>query len=661
MGELIFLIVLVFVLAILVSLVVLPIIALVVSIRSRNKLTKQISSLKGGELSSAGIDEDRILEILQQLTTRVARLEVALGTRPHPGAIPQEEAPPPPELIPDQEPVTETERALPPIIPAQPKPTPGPPPSTARPGFNAQQLESVIGRRWVGWAAIALILFAAAFFLKYAFENRWIGELGRVSIGVAAGVTMTVLGFRYHLRGWRVFSQILTAGGVVLLYLSAYAAFGYYHLVPQKAAFIFLVIIVAEAAGLALLYNAAAIAIMALIGGFLAPLLLHTDQDQYWSLFGYIIALDLGALALLKHWRGLSSLAFVGTHLLFWIWYNERYHPEKLDAVMLFHIAVFLMFLLAHVARQLVRRSPITFENLGLLLSNPFVFFATSYHLLNPYYHDWMGVFAIGMALVYAASAKILLDRAAGGRNELLALIGVALTFVTIAIPIQLKSNWITIAWAVEALVMLWAGLETRTRRLQGLAGILFVLAIGKLVLWDTPYGLRADFTPVFNRYFLSSLAVTGCFFAAAWLFQRLGESEGVFAPKLKLLAALIGVVTLWWIMSVETHSYFTARAATLKLADDISRERWLGQMALSVLWSVYAAVLATIGFVKRAPAVRWAALTLFAITIIKAMLVDIAYLEQIYRIIVFFVLGILLLLVAWGYHRAFYAREPAK
>ena len=56
--------------------------------------------------------------------------------------------------------------------------------------------------------------------------------------------------------------------------------------------------------------NAPAIAIMALIGGFLSPILLRSDRDQYRSLFGYIAALDLGALALLKHWPGLGSLAF---------------------------------------------------------------------------------------------------------------------------------------------------------------------------------------------------------------------------------------------------------------------------------------------------------------------------------------------------------------
>ena len=130
---------------------------------------------------------------------------------------------------------------------------PTPPPSPPSSSLSAYDLESLIGRRWIGWIAVLLILFATAFFLKYAFDNRWIGEVGRVAIGIAAGVVMTSLGFKYFQRRWRIFSQILTGGGVVLLYLSTYAAFGYYHLVPQKAAFVFMAILIAEAAALALL------------------------------------------------------------------------------------------------------------------------------------------------------------------------------------------------------------------------------------------------------------------------------------------------------------------------------------------------------------------------------------------------------------------------
>jgi uncharacterized membrane protein len=126
----------------------------------------------------------------------------------------------------------------------------------------------------------------------------------------------------------------------------------------------------------------------------------------------------------------------------------------------------------------------------------------------------------------------------------------------------------------------------------------------------------------------------------------------------LKYVFLLSAVVALWLVFSIETFTFFQGRALAQRLAEDTRHQRWLGQMALSVVWAVYAAVLAAIGFLRRSSVTRWAALALFALTIVKAMFVDIAELQQLYRIIVFFVLGILLLLVAWGYHKAFHARE---
>jgi uncharacterized membrane protein len=607
MDELIVLIVVLLVIAVLVTATALPIVALVVSLNTRK---------------------------------RIARLETLLG-RIEPGpAVP---AAPPPSQQPPPAPTPEP---------------PQPPRLVTQPAIRADQIESIIGRRWVGWAAISLILFATAFFLKYAFDNRWIGELGRVSIGIIFGIGMCVAGFRYRKRGWRVFSQILTAGGIVLLYLSNYAAFGYYHLVGQKTAFVFLVILIAEAAALALTYNAPAIAIMALLGGFLNPLLLHSDRDQYRSFFAYLVVLDVGALALLKHWRGLSSVAYFGTQLLFWIWYNENYHPQKRAAVLVFQTAVFLIFLLAHLGRDLIRREPATIEDALLLVVNPFVFFATAYQLLNPTHHDWMGVFAIGMALLYAGAAKVLITRSTSNRREILLLIAIALTFVTIAIPIQLRSNWITLAWAVEGLAILWAALEVRSLRLRAHAFVLFGLAFFKLVLWDTPYGFRPKFIPVFNRYFLTSLAVIACFAGAAYLYQRAVEKKLVRSQAPRLILGLLAAIALWFLISIETHTFFIGRALAERIPQNADHQRWLGQMALSVVWAMYAGTLAALGFIRRAAAFRWASLVLFAFTIVKAMLVDIARLQQLYRIIVLAVLGVLLLLVAWAYHKTFHSRE---
>jgi uncharacterized membrane protein len=608
MNDLIPLLSVLLVLALIVCAVVLPIAAIILSLNTRKKL-----------------DEKDV--VLRQLSARVEYFQRQLSNVS------------PSTIAPEQQPAIEP----PPLVQSQ---TTTSPVASSR----AADLESLIGRRWIGWVAILLILFATGFFLKYAFDNRWIGEVGRVAIGIMAGVFMTLSGFRYFRRGWKVFSQILTSGGVALLYLSTYAAFGYYQLIPQAAAFAFLALLIAEAAALALLYEAPAIATMALIGGFITPLLLHSDQDQHRSLFSYIIALDLGALALLKHWRGLRTIAFLGSHFLFWLWYLEHFRTERLLSVWLFQFALFVIFLVAHLIARLLRRiDSVSSEDLWLLVVNPFVFFLTTYHLLNSVYHNWMGVFAIAMALLYAGVAKTLWDRVARKQGETLALIGVAVTFITIAIPIQLQANWITIAWAVEALMMVWAGTQTRLSRFRVGAGLLFTLSLIRLILWDTPYANRGEFIPIFNRYFLSSLLVIGCLLAAALVHRKLDQHTTRF--RMALLLAV--VVSFWLVCSIETHTFFTARAWAEQIAENARHQRWLGQMALSVVWALYAAALAAIGFIKRSSATRWASLSLFALTVVKAMLVDIAELQQIYRIIVFFVLGVLLLLVAWAYHKA--------
>ena len=654
MDDFFIVIYLLLILLVLIGIFGLPIAAFVITLLTKRKLNQRLAKLEA--LHGISPEQKTLTQQVEQLNLRIRQLEERLAS----GVVtPPPITGPPPDTEQAPQPVT------PPVLVPSSVPTPvtTTPPAATPPAATrtANDIESMIGRRWVGWAAVSLILFATAFFLKYAFENRWIGEVGRVTIGIAGGVLMTSLGFRYFKRGWRIFAQMLTGGGVGLLYLSAYAAFGYYHLVPQKAAFVFLAILIAEAAALAVLYEAPAIAIMALVGGFLTPLLLHSDRDHHLALFGYLIAIDIGALAVLKRWRGLRTIAFLGTHILFWLWYDEHYHEQRLVPVLLFQTGVFLIFLVAYLVARLLRKvESTTIEDLWLLGVNPFVFFLTAHQLLNPSYHDWMGVFAIVMALLYAGVAKLLLDRATLRRAESLTLIGVALTFVTIAIPIQLRSNWITIAWAIEGLMMLWTGIETSSKRLRITACTLFGLALIKLLIWDSPYGNRGAFIPVFNRYFLSSLFVIGCLFGAAGVYQRLGKRKNISVNGVTLTFVLAAVVAFWLVSSVETHTFFIARALAQRLPEDFRHQRWLGQMALSVVWASYAAVLAAIGFLRRSSATRWAALSLFALTIIKAMFVDIAQLQQLYRIIVFFVLGVLLLLVAWGYHKAYQARESS-
>src|SRR5205085_5680293 len=116
-----------------------------------------------------------------------------------------------------------------------------------------------------------------------------------------------------HHRGGRLFGQMLTSAGVVLLYLATFASFGYYHLLPQDQAVLFLIGLILETAALAVLYEAPAIAVMAVVGGLLTPVLLHSERDQYVNLFTYLALLNAGVvgLALFRHWPVVGTLALL--------------------------------------------------------------------------------------------------------------------------------------------------------------------------------------------------------------------------------------------------------------------------------------------------------------------------------------------------------------
>ena len=598
--------------------VVLPIVAIVRTGRIRNL-----------ELRLAGVEAALRRVMLEKAPAAVAP---AVESARSPEPVPVSPPPPPPAApaIPE--------------LPEVPRPT--------------EHLEAVIGQKWIGWVAVVLIFCAVGFFLKYAFENRWIGELGRVALGVVVGLVFARSGLERYRKGWRYLSQVLTGGGITILYLSVYGAFGYYHLVDQRAAFIFLAILVAEAHLLALSYDARSIALMALAGGFLAPLLLSTGRDSYAVLFTYIVVLNLGMLlaVMARRWHWIGSLAYIATQLLFWGWYGEHYHPDKRTAALLFQAAIFVLFMLADLAPRL-RRSVTGWEEWIRLAVNPFVFYATCYFLLDDDHHEWMAPLALALAIVYAALARAELSLRPPDRRMLLVTVGTALTFVTLAIPVQLESNWITIAWALEAAALIWASFEAAAPPLRVLSAIVFLMALIRYVFQDTPWEYRGTFTPVLNRYFLGTLALTACFAAATYLYRRMGSGDAA-ALRAGLMLGLLGAGVLWLGSSVEAYSYFSSqadavqRSAAPDAAAQVSGLRWSGQLALSVLWSVFAGAITAVGFRLQLRALRVAGLVLFGITLVKVVFLDISELQQFYRILALLALGLVLMAVAWAYQR---------
>ncbi len=249
--------------------------------------------------------------------------------RPAVPAAPQAVAPPPPEPAAPPAPVVpprtppgwpEPSRPQPPEMPRR-EPPARPAPATA--AWDASRLESVLGANWLSKVGVIALAVAAAFFLKYAFESGWISPKARVAIGGAAAVALWAIG-QWLIRRptYRRYAQVLMSGGVIILFLSVYAAYNYYRLIGYLPAFVALAIAAVAASALAARENAEGVALLCLAGAFLTPVLLHQEgvgRGDLARLYAYLAALDVWSLALVRYrnWRSLVALSFAATWLIF--------------------------------------------------------------------------------------------------------------------------------------------------------------------------------------------------------------------------------------------------------------------------------------------------------------------------------------------------------
>src|SRR6185369_2022168 len=157
----------------------------------------------------------------------------------------------------------------------------------------------------------------------------------------------------------RAFALSLQGGAIGVLILTIFGAFRLYNLLPAGLAFALLVLVVAGAGMLAVLQDAMALAVLAIVGGFLAPILTSTGQGSHVMLFSYYAVLNAAifVIAWLKPWRALNLLGFAFTFAIGTAWGVTKYQPEFFATTEPFLVLFFAFYLLVPVAYAL-RQAP---------------------------------------------------------------------------------------------------------------------------------------------------------------------------------------------------------------------------------------------------------------------------------------------------------------
>lgn len=651
---------------------------------------------------------------------------------------------------------------------AAPPPAPAPAPRL--------DLEQRIGARWTTWVGVVAILFAASFFVKWSIENDLIGPRARLGLGLSSGITLLAAGLSLHRRrDVPYLSEGLSGLGLGLCYLSLYAGYAYYALLPAGAAFGLMFIVTVLGTGVAVVSERQMTAVLALLGGLLTPVLLAQEDPNERVLLGYLLVLDLLVLAIasFRTWTALNRLAWAGTVLLLAPTFLRDSDAPYPVARLVLLSALFLLFLLTPLAREWGQRGRIDEVDLLIVAGTAAGYFWAVYVTLDNWWPLLEAPAAMALAILYTVLAGFYRRRVPDDDATVGVLMGVACVFLTLAMPLALKGPWITLAWAAEGAVLLsvaprlvtpvaaWGGtaalflaafrvvsvdkwgsahwtpvwnatylahlltvaaivlagqLALRLRpgqllrlRLAGLRSTLWVLASLTLsvLLWREPPGLWPAgllTAQLLMLGFLARVVPSPAFVVAVPLaaFTVLVRTLGADDTMARASAEqLVNVYTLMRVLACVTLAVAGACLAgsgTARHADPVGRAlsgaagmvllfvlsqawtryldvaikdmggpaqsaqaselRWRMQLGLSMLWTLYAAATLAWGFLRRSVALRYAALCLFGLTIVKVFFVDMASVKTSYRMLSLLVLGVVLLLVGLLYQKA--SRRPA-
>jgi uncharacterized membrane protein len=494
-----------------------------------------------------------------------------------------------------------------------------------------RDLEQLIGGSLFNWLGIIAVSLTVGFFLKYAFDNDWIGQRGQVLLGALCGGGILLTAERLRARGYHSYAYVLSGGGILILYLTVYAARVFYELIDVLPAFLLMIGVTATAVLLAARHHAYAIAVLGLIGGFMTPALLSTGVDNQIGLFGYVALLNSGVLALAysKRWRSLNHLAFISTVLTFAGWSLVHYEDWKLWRTLFFLTLFFLMFNALGIIYNVIKQRPARWFDISLIISNATLFFAASYGLLAPAHHSMLGSYALVWSAFYVLLFYFTYQRHRADKLLALSYVGAAVTFFTLAAAIQLDQQWVTIVWAMEALMLTWIGLRADTAAPRYVAVPVFLFATARWFMSDlAEFAHRAGetFVPLLNRRAVSAAALVAALGGAVWLYRRRGEKiergERDLISTVLILAANVLALTL---LTADTIDYFDARLAATGAEDHLARQAVENarQFTLTVIWAFYALCALVVGTKRNLTALRYAALAWFVVTGAKVIAFD--------------------------------------
>ena len=511
--------------------------------------------------------------------------------------------------------------------------------------------EVTLGQRWFLGIGVFVLLLAIGFFLKYAFDEQWIRPPVQITFGLLVGIFLIGGGEICHRRKWAGLDISFAALGLGALYLSVYAANQIYRLLPDGLT-IFVVLLVSTVGLLiSFLWDSRVLAVLSFLGGYLSPLLFHSNELGNWVFFGYLSALNIATtlLAYVKRWSSLSWIGAILSWIAFQVWSST--HPTADQWEYAFCFTQLSLFLYSIFPFLRIRSSIGGWRLTGIFIAliNGWLCVWKSAELLqydkNPLAIVTLAysVVALSLALVFWRRSEGAPLAAAGSYGPAVTwLIAQGLIYLLVTWAVILSNKWTILFWAAQVVVTYWIAAKAKDRILLNGTIILGVIVTFRFLFFEVDilgFSLANErfVDDLFSRWFIG-MFVIACLLAVWWLASR-GLVNGAHSGLARWFE-IIGLMSLFGFLNAELERLSWEWRFPVTLA------------AFSILWTLFAASLLVIGFLWKRKFYRICAIVLLFITIGKVLLFDTAEVSAPYRILSCAVLGGILVALSALYYR---------
>ncbi|MCM4170915.1 DUF2339 domain-containing protein [Arenibacter sp. TNZ] len=390
-------------------------------------------------------------------------------------------------------------------------------------------IEKFIGENLINKIGIVITVIGVAIGAKYTIEHDLISPLTRIILGYLAGAGLLGFGIKLKVK-YENYSAVLVSGAMAILYFITFAAYSFYALFPQLLAFAIMVVFTVFTVVAALNYNRQVIALIGLVGAYAIPFLLSEGSGEVRVLFSYMGIIKIGILiiAFKKYWKPVYYSSFGLTWVMFLFWYLINYKMEDHFGIALTFLSLFfIIFYLAFLGYKLLQKEKFGITDVILLLLNSIIFYGLGYAILSSHEtgKQLLGLFTLGNALIHFAVGILIYRQKLADVNLFYFIIGLVLVFITIAVPVQLDGNWVTLLWAGEATLLFWIGRSKNVPIYEKLSYPLMILALLSIFEdWSWVYGRYVPeisgtrITPLLNINFLTSLLIISAFGFMYWI-----------------------------------------------------------------------------------------------------------------------------------------------